>query len=244
MSGLIEMMERARASTAIRVFVGSDPRQGPAERVLEWSIRQRTAATVDFFWLRAGDPGFEVGPRSEGEIWNIGREPGHPKSGKWGTDFSCFRMAIPEICGWKGRAIYLDSDMIVLGDIHELWCLPMAAAWKATSAKVMDVCLIDCSSSPPWFNAGIPSIVQMRRGVTLAEMRAHLNAMGALDPTLPAEWNCRDGDGYVAGKTKLLHFTDVTTQPWSPWPEAVEYREHPSPACRALWESSLEAATA
>src|SRR5688500_13788101 len=41
------------------------------------------------------------------------------------TEFSNYRFLIPQLCGFVGRAIYLDSDMICLADIAELFCAEM-----------------------------------------------------------------------------------------------------------------------
>ena len=41
------------------------------------------------------------------------------------TEFSPYRFVIPEVCDHQGRAIYLDSDMICLADIGELFDAPM-----------------------------------------------------------------------------------------------------------------------
>ena len=32
----------------------------------------------------------------------------------WGTPFTCYRYAIPEICNYKGRAIYTDVDLSLI----------------------------------------------------------------------------------------------------------------------------------
>ena len=37
------------------------------------------------------------------------------------TPFSFQRFLIPELCGYSGKAIYLDADMQVFRDIRELW---------------------------------------------------------------------------------------------------------------------------
>ena len=37
------------------------------------------------------------------------------------TPFSFQRFLIPELCGFKGRGIYVDSDMQVFEDIRGLW---------------------------------------------------------------------------------------------------------------------------
>lgn len=96
-----------------RVFVGTDQRMGPAERALERSIRAHSGIPAELNWMRAGQGQFGG--------WHMRRRAERPYSGSgWPTEFTPFRFAVPELAGFKGRAIYLDADM-VLGDIRELW---------------------------------------------------------------------------------------------------------------------------
>jgi hypothetical protein len=44
------------------------------------------------------------------------------------TPFSFQRFLIPEVVGYKGRAIYLDADMQVFKDIRSLWMRPFNGA--------------------------------------------------------------------------------------------------------------------
>ena len=39
----------------------------------------------------------------------------------WGTPFTCFRYAVPELCNFEGRALYTDVDMINFRDISHLF---------------------------------------------------------------------------------------------------------------------------
>ena len=39
----------------------------------------------------------------------------------WATPFSVFRWAIPHVCNFEGKAIYMDVDMIARDDIAKLW---------------------------------------------------------------------------------------------------------------------------
>jgi len=57
---------------------------------------------------------------------------------------------------------------------------------------------------------------------------------------MPAVWNARD-DEYAEGRSKLLHFTTLHTQPWRPFPDVLRYRPHP---LKGLWESLEEEADA
>jgi hypothetical protein len=208
----------------IPIYIGSDQRQAPAERVLEYSIRKHTDAEVEIHWMRYGDPGFDD--------WNLGRPPGKLKAGKgWGTNFSCFRFAIPELAGFQGYAIYLDSDMVVTGDIADLYSYQVKGKWNGTSPKFTDVSVVDCEG----LKGVLPPLEQLKtEGHSLSHYRRMLWAAERYTHTIPIdEWNCRDR---VPGSCKLLHFTNMGTQPWTPHPEAFAYRPHPCKQAVDLWQ--------
>ncbi len=87
----------------VRVFIGTEPKTKVPCEVLKYSILQNTAHPVVFEDL---DQRFVMPPK------------------RWGTGFSLRRWMIPEFCNFEGRAIYLDADQLVIGDIWELWCMP------------------------------------------------------------------------------------------------------------------------
>lgn len=225
---------------SIRIFVGSDIWQfrAGAETVLEHSIRQHTKANVEFTWMRAGPKGhadtargFEVSEHGESGTWKIHRPVHHawPKKG-WGTPFSNFRSAVPELLGFEGVGVYLDADMIVLGDVEELIAYPRMAAWFCNHQIITDVSVIegapfkDCH----WW----PSIhTMMKQGMFLKQCLALLNAHNYMDTRLPWEWNMRDR---WTPQTRLLHYTSVPQQVWTPYPD-VKYIPHHDPKAEPLW---------
>jgi len=129
------------------------------------------------------------------------------------TLFSLVRWWIPQLCGFKGRAIYLDSDMVLQTDITELYNTPMKtrAVLRTSDPSVM---LIDCG------HVGVKhwDAWKIRDAVDDGSMRYHgmwgstnftaLEHLGALDDA----WNHRDQ--YEQGVTKNLHYTALSRQPW------------------------------
>src|SRR3954451_5303347 len=90
----------APANPTLRIFVGTDDSQIVAHEVLEYSIRKHTSRPVEFVPMHNID-------------LPLPRDPAQrPRTG-----FSFYRFLIPSLCGFKGRAIYLDADMLVLSDI-------------------------------------------------------------------------------------------------------------------------------
>ena len=60
---------------------------------------------------------------------------------------------------------------------------------------------------------------------------------GPLDPA----WNARDWE-YVPGKSKLLHYSTLHTQPWKPFPKMLRYRANPDGEVWFALERSADAA--
>ena len=135
----------------IRLFVGtSENHDTSIEKIYLYSILKNTNSKVEVTWLR---PSMFPDWRREG----------------WGTPFTCFRYAIPELCNFKGRALYTDCDMINFRDIADLWRTdlkgkPFGMVWDALQMNnekwvntdqergwwCDSVMLIDCAKAKQW----------------------------------------------------------------------------------------------
>jgi lipopolysaccharide biosynthesis glycosyltransferase len=82
-----------------KIYIGYDKRQPVAYNVCRASIERRASRPVDIQPLVLD--------------WM-------PVKRRGLTDFSFSRYLVPYLCGYKGRAIFMDPDMIVLDDIHKL----------------------------------------------------------------------------------------------------------------------------
>lgn len=217
-----------------------------AELVLEHSLRKHSSLPVDITWMRAGAkddpltaPGFAVSEGPEADCWMLGRpiDQAWPKRGH-GTPFSPFRMAVPELCEFQGKAIYLDVDMLLLGDIAELWRWPQKAPYLCNGQGRTEVALIECFAFSPltW-----PSIDRMQTSfIPLVQLRAELRRMDYLDETLPWTWNSCD---VCLPDARLIHYTSVPHQPYKPY-TTVRYKDHPEPALAKLWHETHREAKA
>lgn len=198
------MFKRAKDKELIpRIVIGGGADDKVPALVTEFSIRQRTwDKEVDI--IHTHD--------LERPMFEVHRNP---------TQFSLVRWWIPELCGYQGKAIYLDSDMVILDNIAKLYNIPTIdfqahpnehrAVLRTPDPSVM---LIDCGHefTQNW-NAW-----DIRDKVDSGEMRYHemwgstnfmpLEGLGEL----PEEWNHRDH--YEEGVTKNLHYTMLKTQPW------------------------------
>jgi len=100
----------------IRVFIGWDDKESIAAHVLAHSIRRRSSIPVSFTFLdRANLKGIYDRPRGEFES----------------TDFSISRFIVPYLCNYEGWAVFLDCDMLCLGDIVEIAkYMTLASRWS------------------------------------------------------------------------------------------------------------------
>jgi hypothetical protein len=187
----------------IRVFVGATPAQMLAVKVLEYSIRKYASMSVEVF------PLFEA--RLE---FPMPKDPANRPR----TPFSFQRFVIPSLKGFKGRAIYVDSDMQVFRDIRDLWTLPFNGADLLAAREPGDtgrrpqfsVMLLDCDR----LRWNLPEIVgrldsgELNYEKLMYQMAVAENVDAAIDPC----WNSLER--YQEGKTALVHYTDMNLQPW------------------------------
>jgi hypothetical protein len=84
----------------MRVFIGYDPRQPVAYNVLQHSIHKNASerVTVEPLMLRK----LPIKRRSL-------------------TEFTYSRYLVPWLCGYEGCAVFMDADIVVTGDIAELF---------------------------------------------------------------------------------------------------------------------------
>ena len=196
----------------IEVFVGSEPMQVRAERVLEYSIRANTSAAVNVTMMRSGLPG-----------WDDWINPKNP------TAFTLFRFAIPELMHFEGVGIYLDCDQLVIGDIAELASYHVAGKWVHHPHREGDaVSVIDCAAVNTLANW--PSIAELKSGhLRKWDVRSRLSTI--ITRQIPSVWNSMDK---WEPATRLIHYTDLRTQPWCPDPE-IEYLPYPDKEAARLW---------
>lgn len=185
----------------VRVFIGTEPAQYRAERILIWSILQhRDPSRVYEIYLMKDLAGFD-------------------RRG-WGTGFTNYRYAIPWFAGGKGRAIYNDVDQMYCADPAELFDMDMGGAGVlSVTERETSVMLIDCARM-----TGVWSLERARNGGRHDEFRSAIRD-NRLWARLPVSWNARDEE-YHPGESKCFHFTTLHTQPWRPFPEQIRYRPH------------------
>lgn len=90
-----------------RIFIGYDRTERAAYHVLAESIIRHSSIPVSITPV-----GSSVLPA---RLWS------RPRGPKDSTEFSNARFMVPALAGYRGWAIFMDCDMVCLGDIAELW---------------------------------------------------------------------------------------------------------------------------
>ncbi|OVZ62824.1 glycosyl transferase [Pigmentiphaga sp. NML080357] len=193
----------------IRLFVGCDPNDCDLEQmmVLEYSARKHSSLPIDIEWMRL--------TRDASSFWYADPERGLGwRTEAWATPFSGFRWGVPAFCGYEGRAIYMDTDMLVLCDLAELWRLPFGpgkvltgkgrkASWRFC------VAVWDCAAA----RAQLPPIEDLR-----AEPESHQRMMryfaqhAELIEPMHSDYNNVDGEKKPLEAIRILHYSDMGTQ--------------------------------
>ena len=208
-----------------KVFVGYDPREDIAYQVCKHSIARRNKEVL-------------VRPLVQKELREAGwyTRPIDPLSS---TEFTFTRFLIPELCDYKGWALFMDCDMILLTDIQELFdqadekyaVMCVHHDYTPREGFKMDGQKQSIYPRKNWssvmlFNCGHPSNKQINSSVVNnTEITGkYLHRFSWLQDSeigqLSHEWNWLT-DWYKEpedGKPKLLHYTEG-----GPWFE--NYRE-------------------
>jgi hypothetical protein len=195
----------------MRVFVGADESQAIPTKVLEYSIHKHASRPV------------RVVSMADLKI----RQPRDPEN-RARTGFSFTRFAIPKLAGYRGRALYVDSDMLVFSDLAELWDIKfgdqkllctsqtLPDSWKDNSwahpGRQYSVMLLDCERLDWDLEEIIDGLDQGRFTYRQLLFECCLVKPEEIEDRIPARWNCLEH--YEAGVSSLLHYTVIPTQPW------------------------------
>ena len=198
-------MSGATLSEPLRVFVGTSASGEDAEACLvcEATLRRHTTAALEITWLR-----LSRAPGDLGHGWNTER---------WTTPWTGLRWAVPALCGWAGRAVYLDCPQIVVGDVAALAGTEMSpramVLLRREGPSLLTGCLVwDCAAA----RGHVPDLGALR-----ADLGAH-QMMGSLlvdrphlAGDLPAGWGAQDA-AYARAPAEVVgsvHCANLRMQP-------------------------------
>ncbi len=182
----------------LNVFIGFDPRQPVALQVLAHSIYRRASQPVS------------ITPLVLSSL---------PIKRRGLTEFTYTRYLPPWLCGFRGKALFLDADMLALDDISKLFSLdfsdPVAVVKNRMRFEWPSLILFncehdDCKKLTPEY---IDDINNKPNTLSWAS-----SVYG-----LPSEWNHCVGYDDTRPDAKLVHFTAGIPC----WPETngCEYSE-------------------
>ncbi len=189
-------------TSPIRIFIASTPAEWLPMRVLEFSIKETTSIPVEV-----------------SALYTFGRKIPMPQAieNRPRTPFSFQRFLIPELCDFSGKAIYLDADMQVFRDIGGIWNMDFAdcdvqAVQEAQKGRrgQFSVMLLDCKALG-WNIDHIVADLDAGK-LDYAALMYDMQVARKIGRDIPPEWNSLER--YETGKTCLLHYTDMDTQPW------------------------------
>ncbi len=213
----------------VRVFIGSGEASLLERKVAIYSLRKHTKRDLDIYVFNGTHNAIEL---------NDGEPFAAPLSLKLKyqniTEFSLYRYLIPQICNYQGKAIYIDSDIICLTDIGELFDTPLkgcqflakkdAYSHMGKELWALSVMLIDCEKCQFKLETYYKEIAQGLYSqkdfacMSPTFLTHHPYQIRELDP----RWNVLD---YADRSTKLIHYTNLHTQPW----------KHPNHPYGKLW---------
>lgn len=200
-------------SQPIRVFIGSGEASLVERKVLIYSLQKHTQRELDIYVLNGTHNAIErnneaplLAPMSlKVKYQNV-------------TEFSLYRYLIPQLCDHQGRAIYLDSDMVCLTDIAELFETELhkndfIAKRETEDTWGLSVMLIDCDRCRfdlekycAEIEQGFYNYFDFNQ-MNNRFLRYHSFSIAELNPN----WNQFD---FYNSETKLIHYTNLYTQPW------------------------------
>lgn len=211
----------------IPIFIGASDHKCDKiqEKILAYTLQKNSAAKLDITFLRAS------------------MFPGVSAMG-WGTPFTGLRYVIPKLMGFKGKAIYMDMDMINFRDIEDFYNInlygkPFGMVWDTKFNGHGGYCdsmlLMDCSKTNEFFTWEEAHDYYEKKCGFKWVFAERVNKYEDKDKPMQNEavvrldsrWNCFDGDitdGILSNDGKLprydldqifqLHLTALSYQPW------------------------------
>ena len=199
----------------MRIFIGWDSREAECAVVLAASLRQHSSIPLDITFLKLAELNFD-----------------RPHDPLQSTEFTYTRFLVPALCEFHGKAVFMDCDMLCLGDIRELDELSMddfalrvvKHDHRPTQETKMDGRPQTSYPRKNWSSLMLMNCERLAlwtRETVARESGAFLHRFQGIDDALigdlPTTWNTLD---WMDSTTKLIHYTSG-----GPWFD--ECRDHP-----------------
>jgi lipopolysaccharide biosynthesis glycosyltransferase len=198
-----------------RIFIGWDSREAECADILAYSLRKYSSVPLDIRYLKIDELDF-----------NRKRDP------LQSTEFTYTRFLVPHLCKYQGKALFMDCDMLALGDIGELDRLDMSNYalrvvkhdYRPKEAVKMDGCVQTVYPRKNWSSLMLMNCEKLKlwtKEVVETQTGAYLHRFqdipDELIGDLPNTFNTLD---WMDEHTKLIHYTSG-----GPWFE--QYKDHP-----------------
>lgn len=180
----------------MKIFIGYDPRQPIAFQVLAHSIWKRASKPVEIIRLQLNQL---------------------PITRRGLTEFTYSRFLVPHLCDFKGTAIFMDADMLCLGDVYDIPHEPLCSV-----SVVQNKMRFEWPSMMVFTNAMCRTLTPeyVDNAANSCFKFEWAKGVGAIDPA----WNHLVGYDEPREDAKLVHFTKGVPV----WPETqkCEYAQH------------------
>lgn len=199
----------------LKIFIGWDSRFPEPADVLAYSLRKYASIPLEIHYLKLAELGL--------------RRDHDPLAS---TEFTYSRFLVPYLCGYQGKAVFMDNDMLCLGDIKALDDLDMGGLalrvvqhdYQPMNSVKMYGCPQTNYPRKNWSSLMLMNCAALRlwtKDVVETATGAYLHRFGDIPDeqigALPNTWNTLD---WMDEETQLIHYTNG-----GPWFE--EYEDHP-----------------
>jgi lipopolysaccharide biosynthesis glycosyltransferase len=199
----------------LRVFIGWDSRFPEPADVLSYSLRKHSTVPLEIRYLKL-------------DQLHLNREHDPLAS----TEFTYSRFLVPHLCRFQGKAIFMDNDMLCLGDIRKLDELDMSDLalrvvkhdYQPANTVKMYGAVQTCYPRKNWSSLMLMNCAKLKlwsKEVVDTQTGAYLHRFQDIPDDeigdIPRTWNTLD---WMDESTQLIHYTNG-----GPWFE--EYEDHP-----------------
>jgi lipopolysaccharide biosynthesis glycosyltransferase len=199
----------------LKIFIGYDGREAECADVLAYSLRLHASIPLDIHYLKLSELDFH-----------------RPRDPLQSTEFTYTRFLVPWLCRYQGKAVFMDCDMLCLGDIRELDDLDMEPYavrvvqhdYQPIATVKMDDQVQTVYPRKNWSSLIVMNCARLRlwtKEVVETQTGAYLHRFQDIPDdsigAIPATWNTLD---WMDERTKLIHYTSG-----GPWFD--QCRDHP-----------------
>ena len=212
-------------SEPLKIFIGYDGSERIAYDVLKYSIEKNTRANIKIIPLYHKElrrQGFFQRPWLTGAL--DGNRTDLIDQRPFSTEFSHTRFLVPELCGFKGWALFMDCDMLVRCDIKELFdmiddkyaVMCVKHRQEVKKGEKMDGAPQQSYYRKNWssfvlFNCGHPANKELDRKAVNTATGGWLHSFAWLDDKLigdiPDHYNWIEGTSKAHVFPRIIHYT-------------------------------------